>query len=74
MLEQERQVAGLRARIAALEGGGSGQPKPGMPQSSRGGSSVDDFTIKVGLESLCTFAEALIGVRVDGCDEVGEVD
>jgi len=44
--EQERQIARLQARIATLEGSPSGvQPLSG-PRAA-GGSSVDDFSIKV---------------------------
>jgi hypothetical protein len=45
--EQERQVALLRQRIAVLEGGDDqGMAKTNQRQ---GGSSVDDFSIKVGV-------------------------
>lgn len=47
--EQERQVALLRQRIAVLEGGDNqGLAKTNQRQ---GGSSVDDFSIKVTLMS-----------------------
>jgi len=39
--EQERQVAQLRARIALLEGG------DGLRVQGPGGTTVDDFSIKV---------------------------
>ena len=47
MEEQERQVALLRARIAALEGGGNAAPGQKPPGFNKSGSTVDDFTIKV---------------------------
>lgn len=47
MEEQERQVALLRARIAALEGGGNAAPGQKPAGFNKSGSTIDDFTIKV---------------------------
>lgn len=47
--EQERQVAALKARVALLEGDdGHGSSHA---NSNQGGSSVDDFSIRVRLSS-----------------------
>jgi len=47
--EQERQVAQLRARVALLEGG------DGLQVQGPGGTTIDDFSIKVCLFGLTTF-------------------
>jgi len=46
MEEQERQVALLRERITRLEG--SDEPTTIGQRTKMGGSTVDDFSIKVG--------------------------
>lgn len=44
--EQERQISLLRARIALLEGG---DDEPKHTTNRAGGSTVDDFSIRVSL-------------------------
>ena len=52
--QQEKQVAELRARIATLEGR---EEKPAsVSRSNQGGTSVDDWSIKVSVLSTVTQA------------------
>jgi hypothetical protein len=46
MEEQEHQIALLRERVIRLEGGDDENTAP--RSGTKGGSSVDDFSIKVG--------------------------
>jgi hypothetical protein len=46
MEEQEHQIALLRERVIRLEGGDDENIAP--KSNAKGGSSVDDFSIKVG--------------------------
>ena len=48
LLEQEKQVAMLRSRIATLEGQGDQHIGQRLGGQKAGGTSVDDWSIKVG--------------------------